>query len=291
MKSWKTVALAAALTSAAGLGASLAPAAFAQTRTRVSVAPQAEVFSIHGGSRIGVSVRDVEASDKSKIANGVVVEAVDAESPASKAGLKTGDIVVEFDGERVRSVRQFSRLVSETPDGRTVAAAVMRDGQRVSVNVTPTAGNNAFRFFDSDGFKSIEPLLKSVPPPAPRAARPAPLPPTFERFLWAGGTQLGITTSDLEPQLAEYFGTKDGVLVSSVNADSAASKAGLKAGDVITGLNGTDVTSASDLRSRLRNLEGGEFTLAIIRNKQPMTLKGKLEPPAERRRTTARTIL
>ena len=293
MKSWKTVALAAALAGAAGLGASLTPAALAQTRTRVNVAPQAEIFSIAGGSRIGVSVRDVEASDKSKTANGVVIEAVDEQSPASKAGFKAGDIVVEFDGERVRSVRQFSRLVSETPDGRTVAAAVMRDGQRVSVNVTPEGGRNAFRYFDSEGFKSIEPLLKSVPPPtpSPRAVRPAPLPPNLERFFWTGGTQLGITISDLEPQLAEYFGTKDGVLVSSVNADSAAAKAGLKAGDVITGVNGTDVTSASDLRGRLRNLEGGEFTLAIVRNKQPMTLKGKLEPPAERRRTTARTIL
>ena len=291
MKSWKTVALAAALTGAAGLGASLAPAALAQTRTRVNVAPQAEIFSITGGSRIGVSVRDVDASDKSKTANGVVVEAVDEESPASKAGLKAGDIVVEFDGERVRSVRQFSRLVSETPDGRTVAAAVMRDGQRVSVNVTPEGGRNAFRYFNSDGFRSLEPLLKTVPTPTPRAVRPAPLPPTLERFFWTGGTQLGITISDLEPQLAEYFGTNDGVLVSSVTADSAAAKAGLKAGDVITGVNTTKVTSASDLRSLLRNLEGGEFTLLIVRNKQPMTLKGKLEPPAERRRTTARTIL
>jgi serine protease Do len=291
MKLWKTVALAAALTSAAGLGASLAPAALAQPRTRVSVAPQAEVFSIYGGSRIGVSVRDVEATDKSKTANGVVIESVDEESPASKAALKAGDIVVEFDGERVRSVRQFSRLVSETPDGRTVAAAVMRDGQRVSVNITPAAGNSALRFFDAHGFKSIEPLLKSVPPPTPRPARPAPLPPTLERFFWNSGTQLGITISDLEPQLAEYFGTKDGVLVSSVNADSAAAKAGLKAGDVITAVNDTKVTSASDLRSRLRNLEAGEFALLIIRNKQPMALKGKLEVPAERRRTTARTIL
>ena len=287
MKSWKTLALAAAL----ALGASLAPAALAQTRTRVSVAPQAEVFSITGGSRIGVSVRDVEASDKSKATTGVVIEAVDQESPAAKAGLKTGDIVVEFDGERVRSVRQFSRLVSETPDGRTVAAVVTRDGQRVSVNVTPAAGRNAFRYFDSEGFKSLEPLLKTIPPPTPRAARPAPLPPNLERFYWSSGSQLGVTISELEPQLAEYFGTKDGVLVSSVTADSAAAKAGLKAGDVITGLNGTDVTSASDLRGRLRNLEGGEFTLAIVRNKQPMTLKGKIEPPAERRRTTARTSL
>ena len=86
-----------------------------------------------------MSIRDVDGSDKTKAAAGVVIESVDEDSPASKAGLKTGDIVTEFDGERVRSVRQFTRLVSETPEGRTVATVVMRDGQRVTVNVTPEA--------------------------------------------------------------------------------------------------------------------------------------------------------
>lgn len=305
MKSWKTFALAAGLVGAAGLGAALAPVAVAQSRSSaVAVAPQANVFSIGGGSRIGVSIRDVEASDKTKSTAGVVIESVDEESPAAKAGLKAGDIVVEFDGERVRSVRQFTRVVSETPEGRSVAAAVMRDGQRVTVNVTPESGN-AFRFFDGERWTPFEQLRRweSVPAPArpaipsrptpPATPRAAPLPPSLERFFWSGSNQLGITASDLEPQLAEYFGTKEGVLVSSVNTDSPAAKAGLKAGDVIVSFNGNTVDSPSDLRTRIRNLDGGEFTLGIVRDKKSMTLKGKLEPPSERRRTTrtTRTII
>ena len=291
MKSWKTVALAGVLTAVAGHGAAISPVALAQSRPpRVAVAPSTDVFSIGSGGRIGVSIRDLEEADKLKA--GVVIESVDQDSPASKAGLKTGDVVTDFDGERVRSVRQFTRLVSETPEGRTVAAAVMRDGQRVSVNITPQAGNNAFRFFNGNEWRSGELLrqFETVPPPA-RPVRPAPLPPTLERYFWSSGNQLGITTADLEPQLAEYFGTKDGVLVSSVTADSAAAKAGLKAGDVITTFNGSTVNSPGELRSRLRELEGGEFTLGVVRDKKSMTLKGKLEPPVERRRTTSRTIL
>lgn len=301
MKSLKTIALATALVGAAGAGAAVAPASFAQSTTpRVAVAPQADVFSIGGGGRIGVSIRDVDGSDKTKAAAGVVIESVDEDSPASKAGLKVGDIVTEFDGERVRSVRQFTRLVSETPEGRTVAAVVLRDGQRVTVNVTPESRGNAFRLFRGDRWEPFEQLYRyeTIPTPArpstpapPAPPRAMPLPAPLERYFFSGGNQLGITANHLEPQLAEYFGTKEGVLVASVSTDSAAAKAGLKAGDVITTFNGSTVRDPNDLRTKIRNLEGGEFTLGIMRDKKPITLKGKLEPPTERRRTTARTIL
>ena len=301
MKSLKTIALATALVGAAGAGAAVAPASFAQSTTpRVALAPQADVFSIGGGGRIGVSIRDVDGSDKTKAAAGVVIESVDEDSPASKAGLKVGDIVTEFDGERVRSVRQFTRLVSETPEGRTVAAVVLRDGQRVTVNVTPESRGNAFRLFRGDRWEPFEQLYRyeTIPTPArpstpapPAPPRAMPLPAPLERYFFSGGNQLGITANHLEPQLAEYFGTKEGVLVASVSTDSAAAKAGLKAGDVITTFNGSTVRDPNDLRTKIRNLEGGEFTLGIMRDKKPITLKGKLEPPTERRRTTARTIL
>lgn len=293
MKSWKAIALTAALVGVAGLSAAVAPVALAQSRARVAVAPEHQLLSLFGGSRIGVSIRDIDSTDKAKSAAGVVIESVDDNGPASKAGVKAGDIVVEFDGERVRSVRQFTRLVAETPEGRSVTAAVMRDGQRVTVSLTPASGSS-FSWNDSGEWKYLDNLrsFKMAPPPPkpPVAPRPA-LPPTFERFFWSSTNQLGISAMTLEPQLAEYFGTKEGVLVSAVTTDSAAAKAGLKAGDVITSFNGNPVDSPSDLRTSIRGLEGGEFTLGIIRDKKAMTLKGKLEPPAERRRTTPTRVV
>ena len=89
---------------------------------------------------------------------------------------------------------------------------------------------------------------------------------------------------DLSSQLAEYFGTKEGALVTSVYDDSAAAKAGIKAGDVITSLNGAEVTDPSDLRRRIQRLENGdEFTVGIVRDKKPLTLKGKIETARSRR--------
>lgn len=296
MNLWKTVALSAALAGAAGLGAAYAPVAHGQSTAPRATAPRvAEVFSRTSGSRIGVAIKDVDAADvKGKASSGVVVDSVDEDSPAAKAGIKKGDVLVEFDGERVRSVRQFTRIVSETPGGRTVTAGVMRDGSRVSVNITPREGNN-FSFLTGDNWESFDALRRFSPatPPIPaRPARPArpmtpptAIPPAIESFIWRGGNRMGVTVTELSPQLADFFGTKDGVLVSAVEDDSAAAKAGVKAGDIVTSINGQKVESASDLRREMSQVDPGEeFTLTIVRDKKSITVKGKGEGSSDRRR-------
>ena len=94
-------------------------------------------------------------------------------------------------------------------------------------------------------------------------------------------SRLGISIDSLSPQLAEYFGTKEGVLVSSVTDNSAAAKAGVKAGDVITSFNGSTINDPQDLRRRIQSLnDGDEFTVIVMRDRKPVTLKGKAEWPA-----------
>ena len=302
MKVWKTAALSAALVGAAALGATLLPPAQAQDSPR-PVKPRALEIFAGRGSQIGVSIRDIEENDakagKVSQPGGVVIEEVSEDSAASKAGLKKGDIVVEFDGERVRSVRQFTRLVRETPSGRKTQASVVRDGQTITVSLEPRESHSFNVFGDLDGVRALGDFGRdfrfAMPPPAPRPPRPpsgpvppappaAPVFPDFESFVWRSGNGLGITVGDLSDQLAGYFGVKDGVLVSSVADDSAAAKAGLKAGDVITSFNGTDVTQPADLRRRTQRLEDGdEFTVGVVRDKKSLTLKGKVEATSSRR--------
>ncbi len=104
--------------------------------------PGFDIFGM-GGSRVGMVVRDVETADvtKEKLAGtaGAVVTEVVKESAAEKAGVKAGDVVTSFDGERVRSARQLERLVEETPAGRTVKVALQRAGAPVTLDVTPEA--------------------------------------------------------------------------------------------------------------------------------------------------------
>ena len=84
----------------------------------------AQVVRVFGGaaarSACPSGTSTTTSSKAGKATAGVVIEDVEAESPAQKAGFKAGDIVVEFDGERVRSTRQFTRLVQETAAGRSV---------------------------------------------------------------------------------------------------------------------------------------------------------------------------
>ena len=288
MRARTTAAVTAAMVTGLGIGAAMAPVGARQARMQWEPSQLVQVFG--GGSYIGVSVRDVDAEDakraKLPAQSGVLVEEVQEDGPAQKAGFREGDIVVEFDGERVRSTRQFTRLVQETPENREVQAIVMRDGQRTTLSVQPAA-RDGFRIGD----RNWEGL---VAPRAPRPPRPpeAPAPPSppdvfrFEHFFNSSG-RLGLTVDTLSEQLADYFGTKEGVLVTSVTSDSAAGKAGVKAGDVIVAINGTTVDSPSDLSRRTQRLDDGEeFTLDVVRNKQKQTLKGKIEPRQARRWTT-----
>jgi serine protease Do len=293
MKVWAVAATTLTLLSGLAIGAAVAPAARAQGKTVVRAEPQIVQFS--GGGRLGVSVRDATVEDaktaKLTAPGGVVIEDVREESPAQKAGFREGDIVVEFDGERVRSSRQFTRLVQETPVDREVEAVVVRDGLRTTLSVR-TQANDGLSFYRGDvEWPEVFRLAPRAPaPPTPPSPPRAPEFDTFPRlerfFTWSSSGRLGITVDSLSDQLADYFGTKEGVLVTSVETNSVGAKAGVKAGDVITALNGDPVASPSDLSRRTQRLEdGAEFTLEIVRDKRPTTLKGKIEPRQTRRWT------
>jgi predicted metalloprotease with PDZ domain len=114
----------------------------------------------------------------------------------------------------------------------------------------------------------------------------APMPgmPSLEwdggNFL-AGGPRLGIDAEDISGQLGAYFGAPDGegILVRDVNSASAAEKAGVKAGDVITSLNGARIRDVAELRSKLAAAgEGKTVKLGVLRNKSALTLD--VEVPA-----------
>jgi serine protease Do len=224
------------------------------------------------GGWIGVSVRDVDPQDVSRAKlsaeAGAVVDDVRPGSPASTAGLRQGDVIIELDGDRIRSARQLTRLVRETPGGRKTKVALMREGRRTEVEVTPTEIGGGINTQEIE--RSVQRLGE--------IGRDA-----MGRF--GGGQRLGVTVQELTPQLSAYFGAKDGVLVSSVSDNSPAAKAGLKAGDVITAIGGRPIGSTRDLLESLRDVEDGrEVTMAAIRDKNEISLKAALEGRPRRTR-------
>jgi serine protease Do len=258
-----------------GLSLAVGGAVSAAGRSSTHEPPAAqEVRSLRafGGSQLGISVSDSP--------NGVRVDRVHAGTPAEKAGMREGDLVVEFDGERVRSAMQLTRLVHETPEGRQVAVAVMRDGKRQTLQATPDLRD------PGTGIREPEFFLRQLP--HFNFEYDDRIPRRFEYRLPAPGSrfpgfrgQLGVTIQSLTPELEEYFGaTNGGALVSSVARDSAAAKAGIKAGDVIVAIDGRQIGDSSDLMRELRALTG-EITVQVLRDRKELTLKATLTDEAK----------
>ena len=229
------------------------------------------------GSQLGVMVSDLESGGN----GGVRIDEVEAGSAADKAGVKAGDIVTEFDGERVRSARQLTRLVQETPAGRAVTMAVRRGSDRQTLNVTPEA-REAFVWNGRLGPELEREIERGVE----RGLRDLPerIEPFFDfRFdgipSMGSRGRLGVELERLSDQLAAYFGaTSGGVLVGAVTPESPAAKAGVKAGDVITRVNGTAVKDSRDVIAALRDVtDDGVVTLDIVRDKKATSLKATIE--------------
>lgn len=265
----------------AALAVAVSTIAAQTTTARQESGGRREIMAFDGGgSRLGLMVRDLDASDTGSPAGGVKIESVEDGSPAGKAGMKAGDVIVEYDGERVRSARQFTRLVRETAEGRQVPLAVLRNGQRQTMSAAPESRGMAWDFeIDSDRIhREVERGLDGLrtfrlPPPGdfPFDAHPG--------TMTMGRGRLGITVDSLTDQLAQYFGAADGgALVTSVRKDSAADKAGLKAGDVITSVNGERVLDAADVTRTIGRVEEGTVRLDYLRDKKPGSTTATIEP-------------
>jgi serine protease Do len=202
-----------------------------------------------------------------------VVEDVRADSAAAKAGMKAGDVIVSFDGERVRSAQHFERLVAETPGGRTVDATVMRAGSRVNLKVT-VATVDPFEHLKSYtyGLKQPEAWTMAMP----RLEMHSPRLEGFYSLPMFSPARLGIGVQNLTGQLGEYFGASQGALVTAVDDGTPAKAAGLKAGDVITHINGETVRNEVDLRRKFTAARG-ETTITVMRDRKELTLKAKIE--------------
>jgi len=238
------------------------------------------IFFSSGGSWLGVSIADV-TSERAKELNmkeetGAEIKAVMPGSPAEEAGLKRGDVILEYQGTRVEGAMQLTRMVRETPPGRTVSLRTLRDGENRAVRVKVT---------EHDGDEHERTFHRRIEiPPIEMPDIELPEIPFLERI--PSSFRLGVSVENLGDQLAEYFGVKggEGVLVRSVKKGSPADGAGLRAGDVIVKVEGEAVSDSADLRSALRERRGKTFPLTIVRDRREQSVSvtlPKAEEPAE----------
>jgi serine protease Do len=190
---------------------------------------------------------------------GVVIRTVALNGPAAKAGLKVGDIILQFNNQDVVGVRQLTRLVRETPVGRNVELKIQRDNQDQTIQVTTERAPN-----DLPGFGFQPPDLRGL---GYRLLPEIQLGQLTYR-------QAGIRVDQMTDQLRDFFGvfSNFGVLVVAVERNSAADKAGLKAGDVVIAVNGKNIHTPADFSREMR-AAGPRATLKIVRDKQELEIQ------------------
>ena len=215
---------------------------------------------------LGVMLQDVTPSmakalqmgDKS----GVMINEVIDDSPAEKAGLEDGDVILEFNGKTISDNGDLTKAVRGTSPGEEVKVVVLRNGKNktIEIEVGKHEAKNVF-FMSGDG-------------DAPHVEHfgdgdhSVMVMSGDNDFKWTMGKDMsfsfnsdrgymGVQLDDLNGQMGEYFGVEDGngALVTEVVEDSPAAKAGLKAGDVIVQIGENDIESSAALHKAISDTE------------------------------------
>ena len=241
----------------------------AQEGQEPATADRSFSFLMDGGAFLGVGTEDISKENMSRYGmrevRGAGVTQIVKDSPAEKAGLKKDDVILRFDGESVTSARKLSRLVSESAPDQTVRITISRGGaeQEVSATLSRHSMKNLLGAAISDD------VLKGIEKDWPQVQSGDG---NFV-FSFGGNRRIGVSTQPLTRQLADYFGAKDGgLLITSVNENSPAARAGLKAGDVITAVDGEKVDSSGDIVRAINKKEEGEISLTILRDHNSRTV-------------------
>jgi len=234
-----------------------------------------------GASFLGVHASDIDAERmrelKLREEHGVEIMSVEADSPAEKAGVQKGDVVLEYNGQRVEGIEQFVRMVRETPPGRVAKLGLSRGGAPQTLQATIGKRKAKSMIQMQQSMERLKEMPQIWIPDIPRASTS-----------WKS-SMLGIEVESVDGQLAQYFGVNEGVLVRSVADGSAAQRAGLKAGDVVVKVGGVDVESPRDLSSEIRSLRPKKtFAMSIIREKKEMSVSVTLEDDEPGKRITRR---
>lgn len=251
-------------------------------------------MSPHGAARaqsqgyLGIDIRDVTEGEIAalhlKSADGAEITMVDHDGPAGKAGLREHDVVLSVNGAQVQGEDQLRKMLREMQPGRAVAMVICRAGVQQTVNATMANRAELEKQAWENHWTVPEPTYEDSYPSQQVGARGG-----LSRGFMSGhllpltSVYTGAAVDALTPQLATYFGVREGrgLLVQDVDGNSPAAAAGLRAGDVITRVNGDRVGSKSEWGRALHDSKGHPVSLTVVRDQHEQTLT--MVPNSKRR--------
>lgn len=250
---------------------------------------------------LGVDIRDVSDEDvvalKLKERCGAEVIHVDHDGPAGKLGLRRNDVILGMNGQEIKNQAQLRQMLRETPAGQSVTLVISRDGRQQTMSTQLANREEVERRAWEQHLVVPDPGLGFEPAPHVGNgflhASPTPSIGARARRDFLGTTTVlnpSFTGAQLEvmgPQLAEYFGVEGnaGLLVRSVEANSPAADAGLRAGDVVIRVNEVAVTSGNEWSKAIHQNKGKPVALVVLRNKHEQTMT--MTPDGKKRSSVA----
>lgn len=186
---------------------------------------------------IGVSIQPVtkDLADSFGLAaeKGALVSEIFPDSPAEKGGVKSGDIIIAFDGKEIKEMNDLPRLVAATATGKSIAVKVVRDGKEESLTLV------------------IEKMKDGEDDPAAETQ-----------------DKLGLSVKELTKELAASLRIKDssGVVVTDVRIDSLGMLAGIQRGDIIKEVNGIKISRLEEYEKALANLKKDKVLRLLVKH-------------------------
>jgi serine protease Do len=221
-------------------------------KTAVAVIDQLRQFGETRRGWLGVRIQqvtdDIAESLNIKPAKGALVAGVEDKGPAKPAGIQPGDVIVRFDGKDVKEMKDLPRIVADTPVGKDVEVVVIRKGQEEKKTV------KLGRLEDGEKQAALTPKKEDTPEDKSVVQK-----------------TLGLQISNLTPNLRQRFKIKDqvkGVVITGVDANSAAAEKRLNAGDVIVEVAQEAIATPADLQRRVDQLkkDGRKSALFLVAN-------------------------
>ena len=232
------------------------------------------------GAYLGVHIADLDQAEaaalKLRSTSGVVVQSIDHDGPACKAGMQTNDVIVSVNGASVNNAQEMVQIMQGLAAGSVANVGIVRDGKSQSMKVTlgsrkswvtPHAAPMPNNYDTRSSVGSLPPVPFSTDVDVP--------------LMMPASARRGIVVESLTTQLAEFFGVPggQGVLVRNVQRGSLGATAGFKAGDVIVKNGAEPVRDLADWR-RSMSISSGKTSFHIIRDKREQLVEMVLPGPA-----------
>jgi S1-C subfamily serine protease len=235
---------------------------------------------------LGIMFHDVSESTYNaqhlKEKRGAEIVMVDHDGPAGKAGLREHDVVLSMNGTNIDGEDQLRKMLHDMQPGRIISLYICRDGVERTVSATLSTREEVDKQARLTRWTVPAPLDESTvatdtpPPPPPSTSKGGMFSHSFMpgHLLPLLPVYTGAVVDTMGSQLATYFGVKDGkgLLVHSVESNSAAASAGLRAGDVVTRMNGAQVNTERDWQRALHEAKGKPITLTVMRDRKEQTM-------------------